>query len=67
MLTLNIKQRNFDKLLNNFLSKRRKKLQSSSVSVSRIVNDVKKNGDKAVLKYERKFNKNNIIAPSVKL
>lgn len=66
MLTLNIKQRNFDKLLNNFLSKRRKKLKSSSVSVSRIVNDVKKNGDKAVLKYERKFNKNNIIAPSVK-
>ena len=66
MLTLNIKQKNFDKLLNNFLSKRRKKLQSSSVSVSRIVNDVKKNGDKAVLKYERKFNKNNIIVPSVK-
>ena len=68
MLTLNIKQRNFDKLLNNFLSKRRKKLKSSSVSVSvsRIVNDVKKNGDKAVIKYERKFNKNNIIAPSVK-
>ena len=66
MLTLNIKQRNFYKLLNNFLSKRRKKLQSSSVSVSRIVNDVKKNGDKAVLKYERKFNKNNIITPSVK-
>ena len=66
MLTLNIKQRNFDKLLDNFLLKRRKKLQSSSVSVSRIVNDVKKNGDEAVLKYERKFNKNNIIAPSVK-
>ena len=66
MFTLNIKQRNFDKLLDNFLLKRRKKLQSSSVSVSRIVNDVKKNGDKAVLKYELKFNKNNIIAPSVK-
>ena len=66
MLTLNIKQRNFDKLLDNFLLKRRKKLQSSSVSVSRIVNDVKKNGDKAVLKYERKFNKNNNIAPTAK-
>ena len=66
MITLNIKQRNFDKLLDNFLSKRRKKLQSSSISVSRIINDVKKNGDKAVLKYERKFNKNNIITPSSK-
>ena len=66
MLTLDIKQRNFDKLLDNFLLKRRKKLQSSSVSVSRIINDVKKNGDKAVLKYERKFNKNNIITPSSK-
>ena len=66
MLTLNIKQRNFDNLLDNFLSKRRKKLQSSSVSVSKIINDVKRNGDKAVLKYEKKFNKNNIIAPSAK-
>ena len=66
MLTLNIKQRNFNKLLNNFISIRKKKLRSSSVSVTRIINDIKKNGDKAVLKYERKFNKNNIIKPSTK-
>ena len=66
MLTLNFKQKNFNKLLNNFISKRRKKLQSSSVSVTRIINDIKKNGDKALLKYERKFNKNNIIKPSTK-
>ena len=66
MLTLNIKQKNFNKLLNNFISKRRKKLRSSSVSVTRIINDIKKNGDKALLKYERKFNKNNIIKPSTK-
>ncbi|KRO60349.1 MAG: histidinol dehydrogenase, partial [Pelagibacteraceae bacterium BACL5 MAG-120705-bin12] len=31
-----------------------------------IINDVKKNGDKAVLKYEKKFNQNNIIVPTVK-
>ena len=66
MLTLNIKQKNFNKLLNNFISKRRKKLRSNSVSVTRIINDVKKNGDKALLKYEKKFNKNNIIKPSTK-
>ncbi len=66
MKKLNINSKNFDKSLDNLLSKRKKKLKSSSVSVTKIINDVKKNGDKAVLKYERKFNKNNIIAPSVK-
>ena len=60
------KSKNFDKLLGILLSKRKKKLKSSSVSVIKIINDVKKNGDKAVLKYERKFNKNKIIVPSVK-
>ena len=64
MIEISSKNKNFDKLLDNFLSKRRKKLLLSSVSVSRIINDVRKNGDKAVLKYERKFNKNNIIVPS---
>ena len=31
-----------------------------------IVRDVKKNGDKALLKYEKKFNKNNVIVPTTK-
>ena len=66
MKILSSKSKNFDKLLNNLLSKRKNKLKSSSISVSKIINDVKKNGDKALLKYEKKFNKNNIISPSVK-
>ena len=66
MKILNSKSKNFDKLLDNLLSKRKKKLKASSVSVTKIINDVKKNGDKALLKYERRFNKNNIIVPSVK-
>ncbi|MDA8537803.1 histidinol dehydrogenase, partial [Candidatus Pelagibacter bacterium] len=33
---------------------------------NQIIQDVKKNGDKAILKYEKKFNKNNIIIPSSK-
>ena len=66
MKILNSKSKNFDKSLNNLLNKRKKKLKSSSVSVIKIINDVKKNGDKALLKYERKFNKNNIIVPSDK-
>ena len=53
------------KIIGYLLSKR-KKLRSSSISVIKIINDVKKNGDKAVLKYERKFNKNKIIVPSDK-
>ena len=66
MKILNYKSKNFDKLLDNLLSKRKKKLQSNSVSVIKIIQDVKKNGDKALLKYERRFNKNNIIVPTSK-
>ena len=66
MKILNSKSKNFDKSLDNLLSIRKKKLKASSVSVTKIINDVKKNGDKALLKYERRFNKNNIIVPSVK-
>ena len=51
-------------LVFRFLLKRKKKVQSSSISVSSIINDVKKNGDKALVKYEKKFNQNNVIVPS---
>ena len=54
------------KSLDNLLFKKKKKIKSNSVSVTKIINDVKKNGDKALLKYEKKFNKNNIIIPSSK-
>ncbi len=66
MKILNNVNKNFDKLLDNLLLKRRKKVQSNSVSVTNIINDVKKNGDKAVIKYEKKFNKNSIIVPKLK-
>jgi len=66
MKVINSKIRNFDKILDNLLSQRKKKIQSNSVSVTRIIKDVKKNGDKAILKYEKKFNKNNIITPKSK-
>ena len=64
MKILNSNSKNFDKILDSLLSQRKRKVQSSSVSVTSIINDVKKNGDKALLKYEKKFNKNNIIVPS---
>ncbi len=66
MKTLNITKNNFDNLLNKLLLQRKKKIQSSFISVSGIIKDVKKNGDKALFKYEKRFNKNKIIIPSSK-
>ena len=66
MKSLNFKSKNFDKSLESLLNQRRKKLQSSSISVTNIIKDVKNNGDKALLKYEKRFNKNNVIVPTSK-
>ena len=63
---LNSSSRVFDRELEKLLSIRKNKLRSSSVSVTNIIKDVKRNGDKALLKYEKRFNKNTIIVPSSK-
>ena len=63
---LDSKIKNFDIALGKLLSKRKSKVQLNSVSVTKIIKDVKKNGDKAVLKYEKRFNKNRIIIPNLK-
>ena len=63
---LNSKNKDFDKILDKILFKRRTKINLNSAPVNQIIQDVKKNGDKAILKYEKKFNKNNIIIPSSK-
>jgi histidinol dehydrogenase len=63
---LNSKTKNFYVTLDKLLSKRKSEVQFNAVTVSKIIKDVKKNGDKAVLKYEKKFNKNNIIIPNPK-
>ena len=66
MRELDIKDKNFDEILNGILFKRRNKVKSNSVSVSSIIKDVRKKGDKALLKYEKKFNDNTTIKPSFK-
>jgi len=66
MKILNSNSKNFDKTLDSLLLQRKKKVQSNSVSVTSIINDVKKNADKALLKYEKRFNQNNIIIPTSK-
>ena len=64
MKILNSNSKNFDKSLDILLLKRKNKIQSNPISVSNIIKDVQKNGDKSLLKYEKRFNKNNIIFPS---
>ena len=66
MKILDSKKNNFEKILDFYISKRKKKIKSSSISVTNIINDVKKNGDKALIKYEKKFNKNQKLIPSTK-
>ena len=63
MKILDYKSKTFDRNLNKLLLQRRKKVKLKSASVSYIINDVKKNGDKAIIKYEKRFNKNNVIIP----
>ncbi len=58
--------KNFNRVLDQLLLKRKNKIQVSSISVSKIINDVKKNGDKALIKYEKRFNKNSTLVPSQK-
>ena len=64
MKTLNTSSKNFDQNLNTLLKYRREKVKSNSVSVTNIIRDIKKNGDKALLKYEKRFNKNSLIVPT---
>ena len=63
---LNSNKKNFILELDKLLSIRKIKVQSSSVNVKNIIKDVKKNGDKALLKYEKRFNKNSTIVPTSK-
>jgi len=66
MKILNSDNKDFARNLDILLHKRRLKVQSNSVSVTKIINDVKKNGDKSLIKYEKKFNQNKIIKPTSK-
>ena len=54
---LNSKSKKFNKQLNYFLNLRKFNFGSKSAVVKKIISDVKKNKDKSLLKYEKKFNK----------
>ena len=52
---LNADKKNFPKQLELILNSRKLKQQNQSSTVKKILNDVKKNGDKAVIGYEKIF------------
>ena len=66
MKILNSSSKNFYKVLDKLLSTRKNKIKSSSISITKIIKDVKKNGDKALFKYEKRFNQNTTIVPTSK-
>ena len=55
--TLNYNKKNSFRILEKFLNKRKLTQKNQASQVSKIINNVKKNGDKAVLNYEIKFSK----------
>ena len=63
---LNCRKKNYHFELRKFLSKRQLGTKIKIKIVKSIIGDVKKNGDKALLKYENKYSKNNEIISSKK-
>ena len=62
----NANQKNFSKKLEVFLSSRKFSQQNKSISVKKIISEVKKNGDAALIKYERKFSNIKIKSKKIK-
>ena len=54
---LDTKKREFNKKLNYYLNSRKFNFRSKSSVVKKIIMDIKKNQDKSIIKYEKKFNK----------
>ena len=60
---INCNSKNYKKKLISLLEKRRSGKENVSKIVSKILKDIKKNGNKALLKYERRLSKNsNVIS-----
>ena len=66
MKILDSSKKNFYNELNKILDKRKAVDRSTLKSVEKIINDVRKNGDKALIKYEKRFNANSRIIPNNK-
>ena len=66
MKILDSSKKNFYNELNKILDKRKAVDRSTLKSVEKIINDVRKNKDKALIKYEKRFNANSRIIPNNK-
>ena len=58
---LNCRKKNYHFELNKLLNKRLNGIKINSNVVKNIISDVRKNGDKALIKYEMRYAKNNEI------
>ena len=54
---LKLNKKNSLNILENILNKRKSTQKNNTTTVKKIISNVKKNGDKAVIKYEKKFSK----------
>ncbi len=63
---LNCNKKNYLKQIENLLNKRQSRTKTKTNIVKKIINDIKKNGDKALIKYENKFSNNREIISNKK-
>ena len=63
---INCNKKNYLDNLTKFLDVRRSSKKPENKIISRILSDIKKNKNKALIKYEKKFSKNSQIKPSIK-
>ena len=63
---INCNKKNYLNNLTKFLDLRRFEKRIENKTISNILKDVKKNKNKSLLKYEKKFSKNSQIKPSIK-
>ena len=59
-------KKNFNSYFDAIIKRRKNRTKNISSIVRKIIEDVKKNGDKALLKYKRRYNDNSSIIPSPK-
>ena len=63
---INCNKKNYLDNLTKFLDLRRSSKKPENKIISKILSDIKKNKNKALIKYEKKFSKNSQIKPSIK-
>ncbi len=59
-------KKNFNSYFDAIIKRRKNRTKNISSIVRKIIDDVKKNGDKALLKYEKRYNSNSSIIPNPK-